>query len=94
MYITAICTAAPMAKGDIGAARLIAALLLLLFYCSYTMICCVFEERWRVVLFPRGERAESYIAVVDFAHQQVFVDFDIIETTVLQYFDAECMLYA
>ena len=26
MYITAICTAAPMAKGDIGAARLIAAL--------------------------------------------------------------------
>lgn len=55
MYITAICTAAPMAKGNIGAARLIAALLLLLFCCSYTMICCVFEERWRVVLFPRGE---------------------------------------
>lgn len=55
MYITAICTAAPMAKGDIGAASLIAALLLLLFCCSYTMICCVFEERWRVVLFPRGE---------------------------------------
>ena len=26
MYITAICTAAPMANGDIGAARLIAAL--------------------------------------------------------------------
>lgn len=37
MYITATCTAAPMAKGDIGAASLIAALMLLR-YCFFVVV--------------------------------------------------------
>ena len=45
-------------------------------------------------LFARGEQAEGGVAVVDLAHQQVFVDFDIVEAAVLQYFDAEGVLYA